>query len=102
VLPLSAIPWWWKHVDFFMEVAMEEGIVHIHLMKRPIRDRGNGEKAADSNKFGNRGKGFSIVDALPLVETLSDQPGFVPLNGTVRPIFGFENPFAANGAMTGR
>ena len=85
-----------------MEVAIEEGIVHIHLMERPIRDRHNGEKATKSDKFGNRGKRFNAVDALPLVETLSDQPGFVPLNGPVRPIFGFENLFAANGAMTSR
>jgi len=81
---------------------MEEGILHIHLIERPIRDRGNGKKAADSNKFRNKGKCFSIVDALPLVATLSDQPDFVPLNGTVRPIFGFKNPFAANEAMTSR
>jgi hypothetical protein len=53
---------------------MEEGILHIHLIERPIRDRGNGKKAADSNKFRNKGKCFSIVDALPLVATLSDQP----------------------------
>ena len=76
--------------------------MHIHLVERPVRDRGNGEKTKDSDKFGNRGKRFSVVDVLPLVETLSDQPGFVPLNGPVRPIFGFENLFAANGAMTSR
>jgi hypothetical protein len=84
-----------------MEVTMKEGITHIHLMERPIGDRGNGEKAADSNKLGNRGKHFSIVDALPLGEAFSDQPSFVPLNGTVKLIFSFENPFAANGTVIG-
>jgi hypothetical protein len=32
VLPLAPIPWRWKHIDFFMEVVVQEGIVHIHLM----------------------------------------------------------------------
>lgn len=79
---------------------MKEGIVHIHLMERLIGDKGNGKKAADSNKLGNRGKHFNIVDALPLGEAFSDQLGFISLNGTVRLIFGFEDPFAANGTVT--
>ena len=63
VLPLAPIPRRWKHIDFFMEVTMQEGIVHIHLMLGLIIDNNNNKETTNSDELSNRGKGFGVINA---------------------------------------
>lgn len=81
---------------------MKESVVHVHLMKRPIVNRGNSEETTDSDKFSNRSKGLSIIDSLTLGEPFGDQASFVSLQGTIRIVLEFENPFAPNRTMASR
>ena len=69
-------------------------------MQRPIIDRCNNEKKMDNDKLNNMRKCFSIIDAFTLGEALGNQTGFVSLDGTVRFVFNFENPFTSNWTMT--
>lgn len=102
VLPLAPIPWRWKHIDFFMEVAVQEGIVHIHLMQGPIADSSNSKETTNSDELSNRGKGFGVIDALTLGVALGNQAGFVSFNGTIRLVFNLENSLTADRTMTSR
>ena len=54
------------HVDFFMKVSMQEGEFHIHLMNLPFIGCAKGKNKVNGVHFGNRGKGFGIVNALNL------------------------------------
>ena len=54
------------HVDFFMQVSMEEGGFDIHLMDLPFTGCNNKKNKENGVYFGNRGNGFGIVNALNL------------------------------------
>ena len=54
------------HVNFFMQVSMQEGGFDIHLMDFPFIGCSKGKNKANGVHFGNRGKGFGIVNALNL------------------------------------
>ena len=54
------------HVYFFMQVSMQEDKFDIHLMDFPFIGCNKGKNEANGVHFGNRGKGFDIVNALNL------------------------------------
>ena len=54
------------HVDFFMQVHMQEGGFDIHLMDLPFIRCSKGRNKADVFYFGNRRKGFGKFNALKL------------------------------------
>ena len=54
------------HVDFFMQVLMQEGGFGIHLMDFPFIGCSKGKNKANEVHFGNKGKGFGIVNSLNL------------------------------------
>ena len=54
------------HVDFFMQVSMQEGGFDIHLIDFPFIGWSKGKNKVNGVHFGNRGKGFSIVNTLNL------------------------------------
>jgi hypothetical protein len=85
-----------------MEIDVQEGIVHIHLMQGPIANSSNKKKTTNSDELSNMGKGFGVIDAFTLGVALGNQTGFVSFNGAVRLVFNLENPFVANRTMTSR
>ena len=54
------------HVNFFMQVSMQEGGFHIHLMDFPFIGCSKGKNKVNGVHFGNMGKGFNIVNSLNL------------------------------------
>jgi hypothetical protein len=54
------------HVNFFMQVSMQEGGFDIHLMDFPFIGCIKGKNKVNGVHFGNRGKGFGIVNSLNL------------------------------------
>ena len=54
------------HVDFFMQVPMQEGRFNIHLMDFPFERGSKGKNKADRVHFGNWREGFSVVNAFNL------------------------------------
>ena len=51
------------HVDFFIQVSMQEGKFDIHLMDFPFIGCNKGNNKVNGVHFGNKGKRFSIVNA---------------------------------------
>lgn len=96
VLPMSSITWGCKHVEFFMKISIKKDSVYVHLMKGPIEDRCNSEKATDCDKLSNMSKCLSVIDAFTLGEPFGDQVSFVALDGTIILVFNFENSFATH------
>ena len=54
------------HVDLFMQVSMQEGRFDIHLVDLPFIGCSKGKNRVNGVHFGERGIGFSIVNALNL------------------------------------
>ena len=61
----------WLHVHFFLEVSIEESILHIHLIKRPTTNSNHNNQTSNRCKANNRSKCFLIVNAI----LLSKAPG---------------------------
>ena len=56
----------WLLVHFFLEVSIEESILHIHLIKRPMTNDGHSNETFDRCMVSNRSKCFLIVNAILL------------------------------------
>jgi hypothetical protein len=54
------------HVDFFLQISMQEGGFNIHMMDLPFMGGNKGTKKVDGSHFGYRGKGLIIVNSLNL------------------------------------
>ena len=50
------------HVHLFLEVSIEESILHIHLIKRPMENNSHKNETFDRCKVSNRSKCFLIVN----------------------------------------
>ena len=84
------------HIDFFMQVPMEEGRFNIHLMDFLFERGSKGKKKAVRVHFGNRGEGFSIVNSFNLWKTLRNKANFMLINFSIWSKLGSVNPFASN------
>ena len=62
----------WLHVHFFMEVSIEESILHIHLIKRPTANSSHSNETSDRCKASNMSKCFLIVNTILLSKALSN------------------------------
>ena len=62
----------WLHVHFFLEVSIEESILHIHLIKRPTANSSHSNETSDRCKATNRSKCFLIVNAIILTKALGN------------------------------
>src|SRR5882762_5024965 len=79
------------HVDFFVEIAIEESGFDIHRMDFPILKSRDGKKEMKGFEAGNGREGFGIVNAMYLGEAFSNK---VSTKATI--CFVFEDPFALN------
>jgi hypothetical protein len=60
-------------VDSLSEGAMEEDILHIELLNRPVMRDSSGEYHAHSGRFHNRAESLIVVDSVARSETLKCQ-----------------------------
>ena len=60
------------YVDLFMQVPIQEGGFDIHLMDLPFIICSKVKNKAYGVHFGNRVKGFGIVNVVNLLKTFSD------------------------------
>src|SRR6266540_5063370 len=83
-------------VDRLREGAIEEGIIDVELVHRPITGDGEGRDSADGGRFHDRAKSFVEVDAVLLGKTSEDPASLVAIKGAI----GFElmtiYPFAGD------
>ena len=62
----------WLHVHFFLEVSIEESILHFHLIKRPMMNSSHSNETSNRCKASNRSKCFLIVNAILLSKALGN------------------------------
>jgi hypothetical protein len=63
---------------------MEEGILDVELMDRPVAGEGEGESGADSGEFDDGAEGLVVVYSGALGEAPKDPTGLVAVEGAVR------------------
>jgi hypothetical protein len=83
-------------VDSLSESAMEEGILHIELLNRPVMGDNSGEHRAHGGRFHNRAESLIVVDSGALSETPKDLASLVAIEGPVSAELVCEDPFASD------
>jgi hypothetical protein len=71
-------------VDSLCQSAMEEGILDVKLMDRPVPGEGEGEDGANSGELDDGAEGLIIVHSGALGEAPKDPTGLVAVEGAVR------------------
>ena len=82
----------WLHVHFFLEVSIEERILHIHLIKRPTVNSSHRNETSNSCKMTNRSKCFLIVNIILLSKALGNKANLVPFNRSISLCLDLVNP----------
>jgi hypothetical protein len=70
-------------VDSLSEGAMEEGILHIELVNRPVMGDSSGEHRAHGGRFHNRAESLVVVDSGAPSETPKDPASLVVIESPV-------------------
>jgi hypothetical protein len=83
-------------VDSLSEGAMEEGILHIELLNRPVMGDSSDEYCAHGGRFHNRVEGLIVVDSGALSETPKDPASLVAIEGPVSAELVCEDLFASD------
>src|SRR4051812_6399172 len=65
----------WLHVYNLREITIQEGILDVHLIKRPLADCCGNYKGTNESHFGDMSKSFLIIDPILLCEATCNQPG---------------------------
>jgi hypothetical protein len=79
--------------DGLTEHVVEEGVLHIKLLKWPVAGGNNGEHHADSGQFDNRVVSLVIVGTKALCEHPEDPASLVTVKNHVRDRLVGKNPF---------
>jgi hypothetical protein len=81
---------------------MEESIADINLAETPSTRYCKRENQPNRSWFDDWTDGITIVNAMPLSETPSDESSLMFINRTIWPMLGLKNPLAANNIDAGR
>ena len=69
--------------DAFCDVAVEEGVGYIQLVRWPALGRDEREDDTDRGGYDDRGEGFAEVDPRPLMKPAHHPSSFVTLEGAI-------------------
>jgi hypothetical protein len=83
-------------VDNLSEGGMEEGILHIELLNRPVMGDSSSEHRAHGGRFHNRAESLIIVDSGALSETSKDPASLVAIEGPISVELVREDSFASD------
>lgn len=85
-----------SHVDGFIEVALEKGVVDIQLSYRPTASDDNGENDSNGCWFDHKAECFHVVNPGSLVKALCKKPCFVAVDTNVCLLLDPKHPFVTN------
>jgi len=68
------------HVHFFLEISIEESILHIHLIKRLMVNDNHSNETSNRCKASNMSKYFLIVSAIFMSKAFGNEASFVSFN----------------------
>jgi hypothetical protein len=71
-------------LDSLRQSAVEEGILDVKLMDRPVPGEGEGEYGANSGELDDGAEGLVVVHSGALGEAPKDLTGLVAVEGAVR------------------
>lgn len=83
-------------VDRLLQIAMEEGILHIELVNGPPVGDGEAEDDSDCSRLDDRTKSLIIVDAGLLRVPANHPTRLVPSEGAICMKFVFQDPFTGD------
>jgi hypothetical protein len=83
-------------VDSLSEGVMEEDILHIELLNRPVMVDSSGEHRAHGGRFHNRAESLVVVDSGALSETPTEPASLVAIESPVSAELVHEDPFASD------
>jgi hypothetical protein len=75
---------------------MEEGILHIELLNRPVMEDSSGEHRAYDSRFYSRAESLIVVNSGALSETPKDPASLVAIKGPVSAELVCKDPFASD------
>jgi hypothetical protein len=81
-------------IDSLSEGVMEESILHIELLNRPVMGDSSDEHRVHDSRFHNWAKSLIVVDSGALSETPKDPASLVAIKGSVSAELVREDPFA--------
>lgn len=83
-------------IHFLRERPVEESILHVQLVDRPLTRGCNGEDGAYGGGLDHRRERLTVVHTGALTEPADHPSCFISLERAVRPKFVFENPLASD------
>ena len=89
------------HIDFFLEVTMQECISNIKLSQWPVELDCKRENDPHYGWFDNRAECFIKIHTILLMKAFSHKSDLVTANWTINIPFQFVNPLAAHHILTG-
>ena len=81
---------------------MEESILHVELMDRPVPRVCQGEDSANGGWFDDRDEGLVVINTEALCKSAKDPTSLVSFQGTISMKLVFENPFSSDHIGLGR
>jgi hypothetical protein len=85
-----------RTVHCFRQNPMEEGVLHIKLMNRPVPGVSQGEDSANGGRLDDRAECLVIVNTRSLCKSAKDPTGFVSVQGAISMELMLEYPFPSN------
>jgi hypothetical protein len=70
-------------VDYLRQGAMEEGVLHVKLVDRPVPGQSESQDSPDGGRFHHRIESFIVVNPGTLSEAPEHIASLVPLQGPV-------------------
>jgi hypothetical protein len=88
-------------VDRLCQGAVEEGVLHVELVDRPVPGQSESQNSPEGGRLDHRTEGLVVVDPRTLGKAPEHIAGLVPLQGPVGVQLPLEDPFLGDhvGAM---
>ena len=102
ILPLSNKCRRLLHINILLKITMEEGILNIKLMERPMTHDSHSKKQADKSDFGYRRKSITIIKTIYLCLAFSYQASLKLINLTIGPNFNSTDPSTTHSCLAKR
>jgi hypothetical protein len=93
---------WLATVHAFSELAVQEHVLHIELVRRPVTRCHEMQDSANGRRLNDERERLVEVDASTLSVPPNNPPCLAPFKGAIRIQFVLENPFASDDVNAGR
>ena len=88
------------HVNLFVKKIVQESIININLLKRPLIGDSKSKNEANRDRFDNGRETFSIITTILLMKTFCYQACFILIDSSISIFFNTKDPFTSNRLAT--